>query len=85
MKVDKISISFGAELGDAVREAAHQSGKGLSGWLAEAASAKLRAEALDDFFAQWESRHGQFTEGEIEQATQSLQLPQHSRRERSAS
>src|SRR5437667_71864 len=43
MKVDKISISLEAELGDEVRAAALKSGMGVSSWLAEAAAAKLRA------------------------------------------
>ena len=42
MKVDKLSISFEPELGDAVRAAARQHGTGLSRWLAEAAAVKLR-------------------------------------------
>ena len=49
MRVDKISISLDAGLGDAVRQAARRDDKGLSAWLAEAARAKLRAEALGAF------------------------------------
>jgi hypothetical protein len=40
MKVDKISISFDAGLGDQVRDAARKAGTGLSSWLAGAAAAK---------------------------------------------
>src|SRR3989442_6680811 len=43
VKVDKLSVSFDPDLGDAVRAAAKRSGRGLSGWLAEAAGARLRA------------------------------------------
>ncbi len=46
MKVDKISISLDANLGDDVRNSARKAGIGLSTWFAEAAVAKLRAEAL---------------------------------------
>ena len=58
MKVDKLSVSFEPELGDAVRSAAAQAGKAVSAWLAEAAASKLRAEALAEFLAQWEAELG---------------------------
>jgi hypothetical protein len=75
MKVDKLSISFDPELGDAVRAAANRSGHGLSGWLAEAAAAKLRAEALADFLDAWEAEHGPLTAEELATATAELGLP----------
>ncbi len=74
MKVDKLSISFDPELGDAVRSAAAQAGKPLSSWLAEAAASKLRAEALADFLAGWEAEHGVLTVGEIARAERELGL-----------
>jgi len=74
MKVDKISISFGAELGDEVRAAALKTGKGLSSWLAEAAAAKLRAEALSEFLDTWEKNHGALTEAELSRAQIQLGL-----------
>jgi hypothetical protein len=58
MKVDKLSVSFEPDLGDAVRSAAAQAGKPVSSWLAEAAASKLRAEALADFLSDWEAEHG---------------------------
>jgi hypothetical protein len=51
MNVDKISISFDAALGDQVRDAARKAGTGLSSWLAGAAAARLRAEALEEFLS----------------------------------
>lgn len=72
MKVDKLSVSFDAELGDAVRAAATQAGKPLSSWLAEAAASKLRAEALADFLAGWEAEHGVLTAEEIARAEREL-------------
>ena len=63
MKVDKLSVSFESELGDAVRSAAAQAGKPLSAWLAEAAASKLRAEALDEFLSGWQAEHGGVTVG----------------------
>lgn len=72
MKVDKLSISFDPELGDAVRSAAAQAGKPVSAWLAEAAASKLRSEALAAYLAEWESEHGELTPAEIAQAEREL-------------
>jgi hypothetical protein len=68
MKVDKLSISFDPQLGDAVRSAAAQAGKPVSSWLAEAAATKLRAEALAEFLADWQAEHGALTAEEIGRA-----------------
>ncbi len=72
MKVDKISISFEAGLGDQVRDAARKAGTGLSAWLAAAAAARLRAEALEEFLGAWEKKHGALTAGELSQAERDL-------------
>lgn len=74
MKVDKLSISFEPELGDAVRAAAAHVGQPVSSWLAEAAASKLRAQALADFLASWESEHGVLTPEEIARAERELGL-----------
>jgi len=74
MKVDKISVSFNIELGDAVRSAAAHAGQPLSSWLAEAAASKLRAEALAQFLATWESEHGALTAEELARAETELGL-----------
>ena len=74
MKVDKLSISFEPELGDAVRSAAAQVGKPVSTWLAEAASSKLRAEALAEFLARWQAEHGVLPAEEIARAERELSL-----------
>lgn len=79
MKVDKLSVSFGPDLGDAVRSAASRSGRGLSGWLAEAAAAKLRSEALAGYLDAWEAEHGSLTAEEIAAATAELGLPESAR------
>jgi hypothetical protein len=70
--VDKMSVSFDPELGDAVRSAAAQAGMPLSSWLAEAAASKLRAEALAEFLANWEAEHGALTPQEITRAEREL-------------
>jgi hypothetical protein len=75
MKVDKLSVSFAPELGDAVRAAAARSGRGLSGWLADAAAARLRAEALSEFLDGWEAEHGELTADELARAARELGLP----------
>jgi hypothetical protein len=75
MKVDKLSVSFPPDLGDEVREAARRRGQGLSAWLADAASAKLRSEALADFLDEWEADNGPITEEEREAARRDLGLP----------
>jgi len=72
VKVDKLSVSFEPDLGDAVRSAAAQAGKPVSSWLAEAAASKLRAEALADFLAGWEAEHGVLTAEEIARAEREL-------------
>jgi hypothetical protein len=54
VRVDKISVSFDSELGDAVRSSAQRAGVDLSAWLASAATAQLRAEALADFRDEWD-------------------------------
>lgn len=74
MKVDKLSISFDPELGDAVRSAAAESGKPVSSWLAEAAGSKLRADALAEFLNGWQSEHGVITAEELARAEQELGL-----------
>jgi len=74
MKVDKLSVSFDPDLGDAVRSAAAQAGKPVSSWLADAAASKLRAEALAAFLADWEAEHGVLTAQEIARAEQELRL-----------
>lgn len=75
MKVDKLSISFDPELGDAVRAAARDRGAGVSKWLAEAAAAKLRAEALGQYLDDWEAEHGPLTAADLARAAAELALP----------
>jgi hypothetical protein len=72
VKVDKLSISFDPDLGDAVRGAARDRGSSVSAWLAEAAAAKLRAEALADYLAEWEAEHGPLTADELARAAAEL-------------
>lgn len=75
MKVDKMSVSFEPELGDAIRAAARRRGTGLSRWLADAATAKLRTEALAEFLDAWEAEHGALTAEELTRAASELAVP----------
>jgi hypothetical protein len=75
MTVDKMSVSLATSLSSAVRDAAEQAGETLSGWLADAAQAKLRAQALEEFLAVWERENGPITEHELRDATSRLDLP----------
>ena len=75
MAVEKMSISLKRHLADEVREAADRAGKGVSAWVAEAAAAKLRSEALSDFLDDWEGRHGALTGEELATALEELGLP----------
>jgi hypothetical protein len=72
MKVDKLSISFNPDLGDAVRAAATGRGTTVSGWLAEAAREKLRHEELGRFLDEWEAEHGAITDEELARAERRL-------------
>jgi hypothetical protein len=80
MKVDKLSISFDAALGDAVRGAARQRGSSISSWLADAAAAKLRADALTDYLDSWEAEHGSLSDEELAAAAAMLAAPRPDRR-----
>jgi hypothetical protein len=72
MGVDKVSISMEPALGEAVRTAARRSGQPISGWLADAARDRLRAEAFDAFLDDWQERHGALTASELAAADAEL-------------
>jgi hypothetical protein len=80
VKVEKMSVSMDPVLGVDVRAAARRAGVSVSAWLAEAAAARLRRQALADFLAQWQSRHGEITPAEIAKARAELGYPVRSRR-----
>lgn len=74
MKAVKLSVSFEGGLGDRIRSAARRSGTGISSWLAGAAAARLRADALREFLDTWEAEHGVLTTDEIRRAEAELGL-----------
>ena len=59
-------------LGDEIRAAAQRSDKNLSSWMAEAAAAKLRSEALSKFLDDWEDQYGPLTPEELGKAEAEL-------------
>ena len=72
MKVDKMSISMDPQLGDGVRLAAERAGVSVSAWLADAAAARLRKQALADFLSDWQAKHGKITATELAKARAEL-------------
>lgn len=69
-----MSVSFDADLGDEVRQAARAAGVGLSAWLAQAAAARLRAEALRAYLDAWEGEHGPLSAEDLARAEAELGL-----------
>ena len=82
MNVHKLSISLDRQLGEDVRAAAERAGLSVSAWLAEAASARLRRDALAELLVDWQAEHGPITAEELAKARAELGHP--SRRRRSA-
>ena len=74
MKAVKMSVSFERALGDRIRSAARRSGTGVSSWLAGAAAARLRADALRELLDEWEAEHGAPTTEELRRAEAELGL-----------
>jgi hypothetical protein len=73
MGVEKMSVSFDLELGEAIRASASDSQQSVSAWLAEAARDRLRLEALGQAVADWEQEYGPLTDAEIAQAERVLE------------
>lgn len=70
MTVSRLAISLDADLAERIRDAA---GPGtISGWLADAAERKLRAQGLAEVVAAWEGEHGAFTDAEVRRARREL-------------
>ncbi|MGQ0626335.1 MAG: hypothetical protein ACT4PP_17015 [Sporichthyaceae bacterium] len=65
MTVVKLSVSFDAELDEAIRAAARKAGQPVSTWVAEAAASKLRREALRVLIDEWQAEEGSFTPDQI--------------------
>jgi hypothetical protein len=72
VKAEKLSISMAPQLGDDVRVAAGRAGVSVSAWLADAAAARLRKQALADFLSSWQAKHGKITAAELAKARTEL-------------
>jgi hypothetical protein len=72
MPVERLSLSFDAELAQAVRRDAEAAGVPISTWLAEAAERQLRRNGWKALFAEWQAEHGAITDEERIQAAERL-------------
>lgn len=72
MDVDKLSVSFASDIGDAVREAAHAKRSSISAWLEDAAAAKLRSQALSEYLHAWEAERRALSEDDLARAATEL-------------
>ena len=68
MGVEKMSVSFDLELGEAIRTSAGGVGQSVSAWLAQAARDRLRLEALGEAMVAWEEEFGPLTDDEVAEA-----------------
>lgn len=72
MGVEKMSVSFDLELGEAIRASAAGAGLSVSAWLARAARDQLRLVALGEAVTAWGQVHGALTEAEVADAERAL-------------
>jgi hypothetical protein len=78
--VEKMSVSFDLELGNAIRAAANRHSQSVSAWIAGAVRDRLCNEALADAVAAWEQSFGDLTEAEVAEANRLLdQAAEHRR------
>lgn len=63
------------DLGEDVRAAAERAGKSVSAWLAAAAAAELRREAVRELLTEWQAKHGAITPAELAKARAELGYP----------
>jgi hypothetical protein len=73
MGVEKMSVSFELELGEAIRASATTANESVSAWLAQAARDRLRLEALGEAMVAWEQEYGALTEAEVTEAAKPLE------------
>jgi hypothetical protein len=84
MGVEKLSVSFDLELGEAIRTSANERSQSVSAWLADAARDRLRLEALGDAIQAWEQRFGPLSDTEVAAAERQLKVADRTRRRRGA-
>ena len=71
MTTSRLAVSLEADLAQQIRDAAGS--ESISGWIADAAERKLRAQGLRGVVASWEDEHGAFTDAERRRARRELQ------------
>lgn len=72
MSVERLTVSLESDLADAVRDAAGADSMNVSAWLASAARRQLASRGLRDVVAEWESKHGRFSDVELAEARKRL-------------
>ena len=72
MTTSRLAISVDSDLAEQIRDAAD--GGTVSGWLADAAVRKLRAQGLRDVVSEWEAEHGAISGVERRRARRELGL-----------
>lgn len=72
MGVEKMSVSFDLDLGEAIRRSAEREGLSVSAWLARSARDRLRLEAMGVAISAWEERFGALTDAELADAEKLL-------------
>ena len=72
MGVEKMSVSFDLDLGEAIRASATSTSQSVSAWLADAARDRLRLEALGEAVAAWEEKFGALSDAEVADADRTL-------------
>lgn len=68
MGVEKMSVSFDLELGEAIKVSATGRGQSVSAWLADAARDRLRLESLGQAVDDWGRKFGPLTDPEVANA-----------------
>lgn len=82
MGVEKLSVSFDLALGRAIKTSAGRRSQSVSAWLADAARARLRHEALGEALTAWEKQFGALTGPELHRAEQAFERAARLRRTR---
>lgn len=71
MTTSRLAVSLETDLAQQIRDAAGS--ETISGWIADAAERKLRAQGLRGVVASWEDENGAFTDAERRRARRELQ------------
>ena len=70
--VERLTVSLESDLAEAVRDAAGADSTNVSAWLADAARRQLASRGLGDVVAEWEAKHGAFSDAELTTARRRL-------------